>query len=41
MLDRLPFEAVWVVDFEYHQPDGGLPDPLCVVAKELRTGAKV
>ena len=25
MLDQLPFGAVWVVDFEYTQPDGGLP----------------
>jgi DNA polymerase-1 len=41
MLDRLPFRAVWCSDFEYHQPDGGLPDPLCVVAKELRSGTKI
>jgi hypothetical protein len=42
MLDQLPFPAVWVVDFEYHQAeDGGLPDPLCLVARELRTGAVI
>ncbi len=41
MLDQLPFGAVWVVDFEYTQPDGGLPDPLCVVGLELRTGARI
>jgi hypothetical protein len=38
---RMPFKAVWVGDFEYHQPDGGLPDPLCVVAHELNSGTKV
>jgi DNA polymerase I len=30
-----------VTDFEYHQPGGGLPDPLCVVARELRSGTIV
>jgi len=37
----LPFRAVWCVDFEYCQPDGGLPDPLCVVALEIRSGTRV
>ena len=41
MEGQLPFEAVWVVDFEYHQPDGSLPDPLCVVATELKSGKHV
>ena len=41
MLSGLPFGQVWVVDFEYHQPDGGLPDPLCVVAWDLLSGARV
>ena len=41
MLDQLPFESAWIVDFEYHQPNGGLPDPFCVVASELRTGARI
>ena len=40
-LDALPFEAVWVIDFEYHRPDGWLPDPLCVVARELRSGRQI
>jgi hypothetical protein len=29
------------VDFEFHQPDGNLPDPLCVVARDLVTSARV
>ena len=41
MLDKLPFDKVWAIDFEYEQPNGGLPDPLCVVASELRTGARI
>jgi hypothetical protein len=35
---KIIFRAVWVVDFEFHHPDGEHPDPLCVVAKELFTG---
>jgi DNA polymerase-1 len=41
MLDRLPFKAIWILDFEFHQPDGCLPDPLCVVARELRSGVEI
>ena len=26
------------MDFEYHQPDGELPTPLCMVAREYRSG---
>lgn len=40
MLDQLPFREIWCVDFEFHQ--GGNPGnrqiPVCMVAKELRTG---
>lgn len=36
MFDR--YAAIWVVDTEYVQPDGCRPDPVCVVARELRTG---
>lgn len=32
------FTNVWVVDTEYVQPDGCRPDPVCVVAHELRSG---
>ncbi len=32
------FRAVWAVDFEFTAPPGHRPTPLCVVARELRTG---
>ena len=32
------FREVWFVDFEFHQPDGELPNPVCMVAREYRTG---
>jgi DNA polymerase-1 len=32
------FHRVWLVDFEYRQPDGARPKPLCLVATEWRTG---
>lgn len=31
------FEEIWLVDFEFKQPQGGIPKPLCMVARELRT----
>jgi hypothetical protein len=34
----LPFRQLWAVDFEYGAPPGGRPDPVCMVAKELRSG---
>jgi len=35
------FDTVWFVDFEFYQPDGELPRPLCMVARELRTGRTI
>ncbi len=32
------FAEVWAVDFEFTAPPGERPDPLCLVATELRTG---
>jgi hypothetical protein len=29
------FGEVWIVDFEFSQPVGGLPEPICMVANEL------
>jgi len=29
---------IWFVDFEYYQPDGELPSPLCLVAHEKYSG---
>jgi hypothetical protein len=32
------YREVWAVDFEFHSPAGSRPVPLCVSARELRTG---
>ena len=29
---------VWLIDFEFHQPPGHRPDPICMVAKCALTG---
>jgi hypothetical protein len=34
----LPFDQIWLVDFEFQTPPGERPTPLCMVAKEFRTG---
>ncbi len=39
MLDL--FHAIWLVDFEFHQPPGAVPEPICMVAKEFRSGRTV
>lgn len=39
MTDQLSqFQSVWLMDFEFHQPSGEMPAPLCLVAREFRTG---
>ena len=35
----LPFNHVIAVDFEFSQPDGELPRPICLVAKDLVSSA--
>ena len=35
------FSAVWLVDFEFYQPDGERPVPLCLVAMDLLTGRTI
>jgi hypothetical protein len=35
------FEELWCVDFEFRAPAGERPDPVCLVARELRTGRVV
>ena len=32
------FREIWCADFEFSAPDGELPRPICLVAKELRSG---
>jgi DNA polymerase I len=41
MLDRLPFAEVWAFDFEFDAPPGERPIPVCMVARELRTGQTI
>ena len=35
------FDQVWLVDFEFHQPDGSRPEPICMVAKEYFSGRTI
>jgi DNA polymerase-1 len=38
-VDRLSdFHEIWFLDFEFFQPDGARPTPVCMVGRELRTG---
>ena len=32
------FAEVWFVDFEFRQPDGDIPEPVCMVARERKSG---
>jgi DNA polymerase I len=38
LLDQLPFQQVWAVDFEFIANRGERPLPVCMVAQELRSG---
>jgi DNA polymerase-1 len=35
------FDAVWLVDFEFTSPPGERPAPICIVARELRSGRRI
>jgi DNA polymerase-1 len=37
----LPFREVWLVDFEFCAPAGDNPEPVCLVAWELRSGRRL
>ena len=41
MLEALPFREVWAVDFEFAVAPGERPDPVCLVAWELRGDRKL
>ena len=41
ILDHLPFNEIWAVDFEFDSQPGEKPKPVCLVAWELRSGLKV
>jgi DNA polymerase I len=40
-VDLLPFREIWAVDFEFGSEPGENPEPVCLVAWELRSGRKV
>jgi hypothetical protein len=35
------FGEVWLADFEFRQPPGSRPEPICMVAREFRTGRTI
>jgi len=37
----LPFREVWACDFEYRAPPGERPHPVCMCARELRSGREI
>jgi hypothetical protein len=41
VLARLPFAAVWAVDYEFSTDQTFRPVPICLVAKELRSGQTI
>jgi DNA polymerase-1 len=41
MLDQLPFDQIWAVDFEFDAKPGENPKPVCLVARELRSGRTI
>ena len=40
-LDWLPYKQIWCCDFEFHGADGDVPVPVCMVAKEARSGQTI
>ena len=40
-LDLLPFKEIWAVDFEFGSQPGENPEPVCLVAWELKSGRKI
>jgi len=41
MFDAWPYREIWAVDFEFVAKDGERPEPVCLVAWELRSGRKI
>ena len=41
MLDHLPFDQIWIVDFEFDAKPGENPMPVCLAARELRSGRTI
>lgn len=41
MFDALPYQEIWAVDFEFGAGPGNNPEPVCLVALELKSGRKI
>ena len=41
MFAALPFNEIWAVDFEFNAEPGNRPNPVCMVARELRSGRRL
>ena len=41
MFDALPYREIWAVDFEFGSEAGERPDPVCLVAWELKSRRKI
>src|SRR5215510_7699373 len=41
ILASIPFDEIWAVDFEFRAEPGELPEPIYLVARELRSGRTV
>jgi hypothetical protein len=41
LVDLLPFAEIWAVDFEFGAKPGENPEPVCLVARELRSGREL
>jgi hypothetical protein len=39
--ELLPFKEIWLVDFEFGVTPGENPKPVCLVARELRSGGRL
>ena len=37
-LARLPFRKIYAIDFEYFGSDGEIPNVVCMVVQDLRSG---
>jgi len=35
------FREIWLVDFEFRATEGGLPEPVCIVSKNLKSGETI
>ena len=41
LLERWPYREIWAADFEFEAGSGERPDPVCLCARELRSGREL